>query len=202
MDLTKRGWENEDIDDSHDGNSIDDTVSIHETWRGMEAVLEKGLVRSIGVSNFPVMLLHELLSQAAVPPAVNQVESHPYLQQTKLLAYCQRRGVNFQAYSALGTPGYKEQGEPVVLDDPVIQNIAKAHAVSAAQVCLTWALQRGTTVVVKSVDEKHQQDNLSILPSSFQLTDEEMAAMAALDRGYRFFRPEEWWGDRAMAVFA
>jgi len=199
IDPSVRGWENEDIDDSGDGKNIDETVSIHETWRGMESVLQKGLVKSIGVSNMPVMLLHELLSQATVPPAVNQCESHPYLQQTKLLAYCQHRGVHFQAYSPLGTPGYKEVDEPVVLDDPVICKIAASHNVSPAQVCLAWALQRGTTVVAKSENRQHQIDNLKA--REIILTDSEMNDIAKIDRAYRFFRPEDWWGERAMAVF-
>ena len=199
IDPTQRGWENEDIDDSNDGRNIDDTVSIHETWRGMEAVLEKGLVKNIGVSNFPVMLLHELLSRASIPPVVNQCEAHPYLQQQKLVDYCQKRGVHFQAYSPLGTPGYKESGEPVVLDDPVLRKIAARHEVAPSQICLAWALQRGTSVVSKSVDAQHQASNLAA--ANITLSDEEMAEIAKLDRGYRFFRPHEWWGERSLAVF-
>jgi alcohol dehydrogenase (NADP+) len=211
IDPEKRGWDSEDIDDSNNGQNIDDAVSIHETWQGMQDVLRKGLVRRIGVSNMPLMLLHELMSGSSqavfVPPTVNQVEMHPYLQQSKLLTYCQRRGVHVQAYSPLGTPGFKGANEPVVLDDPVVQSIAKAHAVTPAQICLAWALQRGTTVVVKSVDPQHQRDNLIATTSTdtlvqIKLTDEEMTAITSLDRGYRFFRPEDWWGDKAMAVFA
>lgn len=204
IDPAQRGWENEDIDNSSNGQNIDETVSIHETWQGMEAVLQQGLVRRIGVSNMPVMLLHELMSRAVVPPAVNQVEMHPFLQQTKLLAYCQRRGVHVQAYSPLGTPGYKEANEPMVLDHPVLQRIAKAHAVTPAQVCLAWALQRGTTVVVKSSNEQHQRDNLiatSEASSTLLLTKLEIAEIALLDRGHRFFRPQDWWGGKSMAVF-
>jgi len=199
LDPTRRGWENEDIDDGGDGMNIDDTVSMHETWRGMERVLEKGLVKSIGVSNFPVILLQELLSQAKVKPAVNQCEAHPYLQNKNLVKYCKARGVHFQAYSPLGTPGYKESDEPVVSDDPVLKKIAVRNEASSSQICLAWALQRGTSVVSKSTNAKHQSENLAA--AKITLSDSEMKEISALDRGHRFFRPEEWWGEKALAVF-
>ena len=209
--MDTRGWPTEEIDESGDGDRIDTTVSIHETWKGMEALVEKGLVKSIGVSNFPVSLLHELMTQARIPPLVNQVESHPYLQQTKLLQYCQARGIHFQAYSPLGTPGYKESEEPNILEDPVLQSIAKKHNVSTAQICLTWAIQRGTSIVAKSSSKEHQQENLQVLRKNvnsseddslaISLSEEDLAQIAALDRGYRYFRPDEWWPNLAMAVF-
>jgi alcohol dehydrogenase (NADP+) len=172
----------------------------------MEHVLDLGLVKSIGVSNFPVMLLHELLSRCTVPPAVNQCESHPYLQQTALLRYCQKRGVRFEAYSPLGTPGYAGPNEPAVLDDPVLTRIAATHAhgVSVSQVCLAWALQRGTSVVVKSASAVHQAENIRHAAASdaaLRLSDLEMEQIASIDLGHRFFRPEDWWGELGMAVF-
>lgn len=201
-DPSVRGWDNEDIDDSDNGKNIDPTVSIHETWQAMEALVDQGLVKYIGVSNFPVSLLHELLTRARIPPAINQVEAHPYLSQSKLLAYCQARNVHFQAYSPLGTPGYKESHEPVVLDDPVIQQLARQYNVTPSQICLAWALQRGTSVVVKSMNPQHQRDNLAVVTGpDLQLSHADMERINALDRNYRFFRPEDWWGDMAMAVF-
>lgn len=211
MDL--RGWPTEDIDDSGDGKNIDTTISIHETWTAMEDLVNKGLVKSIGVSNFPVSLLHELMAgDHKIPPLVNQVESHPYLQQTKLLRYCEARGIHFQAYSPLGTPGYKESGEPIVLEDPVLQSIAKKYNVSVAQICLTWAIQRGGSVVAKSASSEHQKENLNVLKQpnaeggeteqlTVTLSEEDMKQIASLDRHYRYFRPEDWWPDMAVAVF-
>jgi diketogulonate reductase-like aldo/keto reductase len=225
LDLSKRGWENQEIDDSDNGRNII-PHSIHDTWQQMERVLELGLVKAIGVANFPIILLHELKSRATIPPAVNQVECHPYLQQTPLLRYCQRQNIAFQAYSPLGTPGYKESHEPNLLQDSTLQAIAQKHDVSTAQVCLTWALQRSNniSVVVKASQKQHLIDNISILkhttnitnptttsssddPSSsnslphFVLSETEMQQIASLDRRYRFFRPEDWWGEAAMAVF-
>lgn len=201
IDPSKRGYDNEDIDEGDDGQNIDPTVSIHETWEAMEELVEEGLVKHIGVSNFPVSLLHELMTRSRIPPAVNQVEAHPYLQQTRLLEYCNARGVHFQAYSPLGTPGYKQEDEPRILEDPILTKIAQAHNVSTANVCLAWALQRGTSVVAKSVNVERLEENISPAKKPIKLSEAEMTEIAKLDRGYRFFRPEEWWGTLSMAVF-
>ena len=201
IDPQKRGFENEDIDDSDGGKRIDPSVSVHDTWEAMEELVDQGLVRSIGVSNFPVSLLHELMTRSRIPPAVNQVEAHPYLQQTKLLDYCRARNVHFQAYSPLGSPGYSEKGEPRILEDPVLKKIAAAHNVSVANVCIAWATQRGTTVVVKSASPERQKINWQTQIEPIELSEAELAEIASLERGYRFFRPEEWWGSMSMAVF-
>jgi alcohol dehydrogenase (NADP+) len=201
IDPTQRGYANEDIDDADGGNLIDPSVSVKETWEAMEDLVDQGLVKSIGVSNFPVSLLHELMTQCRIPPSVNQVEAHPYLQQTKLLKYCQAREVHFQAYSTLGTPGYKEEDEPQILDDPVLRKIAEAHNVSVANICLAWAIQRGTSVVAKSASPERQKENWRMAEAPVTLSELEMAEIAKLEQGYRFFRPEDWWGSMAMAVF-
>lgn len=194
-----RGWENEDIDESDDGARIDTSVSIHETWKAMEELCVKGLVRDIGVSNFPLALLHELMTKATIPPVLNQVELHPYLQQPKLLTYCRKRGIQLQAYSPLGTAGYKEPHEPMVLHDPVLKDIAAKMAVTPAQVSLAWAWQRGTTLVVKSSNPKRLAENAAA--ESISLSDEDMERINLLDRQYRFFRPEDWWGTAGLALF-
>lgn len=171
----------------------------------MEALVDKGLVKHIGVANFPAILLHDLLSYSRIPPAVNQVEIHPYNQQSKLLAYCKSRGVAIQAYSPLGTPGYKEKGEPDVLTDPVLKEIAAAHGISVAQLCLQWSVQRGCHVIAKSSNKKHMEENLAVnyknefVSNDINLSSDEMDRIATLDKGYRFFRPEDWWND--MPVF-
>ena len=189
-----RGWPNEDIDDSAGGENIDPTVSARETWSAMEDLVDKGLVKNIGVSNFPVSLLHEVMAGCRIRPLVNQVELHPYLQQTRLVDYCKSRGVKVQAYSPLGTPGYKEDGEPSVLNDPVLAQIAKEKGVSVSQLCIAWALKRGTHLNVKSSSMEHQEENIAVLNHPIDLTDDDMTRIAALDRNFRYFRPEDWWG--------
>jgi len=197
----------------------------------METLVDKGLVKHIGVANFPVMLLHDMLSYARIPPSVNQVEIHPYNQQSELLAYCKSRNITVQAYSPLGTPGHKEDGEPNVLSDPVLKEIADARRISVAQLCIVWSLQRGCHVVAKSSDKRHMEENLEVSvvsavdgnyghrfasmaltedgdgangaesSSSLVLSEDEMERIASLDRGYRFFRPEDWWKDTPVPVF-
>ena len=165
----------------------------------MQELVRKGLVRHVGVSNFPVMLLHELLSKSQEPlPVVNQCEAHPYLQNSKLLAYCNYRNVHFQAYSPLGASPSSEEAV-VLLEDPILRELAAKYNATPAQMSIAWALQRGTSVVVKSVSEHHQRENWDAAQMS--LSDDDMAKVARMERNYRFFRPEEWWGDAAMAVF-
>lgn len=182
-------------------------MSIRDTWTAMESLVDKGLVKHIGVANFPVMLLHDLLSYARIPPVVNQVEIHPYNQQNNLLAYCKSRKVEVQAYSPLGMPSYKETGEPDVLSDPVLKEIAAAHGVTVAQLCLQWGLQRGYNVIVKSSSTSHLEENLLVnhknefANNPIHLTSEEMGRISALDRNLRFTRPEDWWNSPIMPVF-
>lgn len=195
-----RGWQNEDIDDSANGKNIDTTVSVHETWQAMQAIVKKGLVREIGVSNFSVILLHELLSkQPEIPPAVNQCEMHPYLSQKQLRAYCKARGVKFQAYSPLGSGGYKESGEPNVLEDSVLTELAQKYNATPAQIALAWILQYDISVVVKSSSLVHHKENMAA--ASVSLDQSDVRKIDALNRNYRFFRPEDWWPELAMAVF-
>ncbi|KAL7493958.1 hypothetical protein ACHAWT_002744 [Skeletonema menzelii] len=207
FDPSIRGWDNEDIDDSEGGKNIDPTVSLRDTWRAMESLVDKGLVKHIGVANFPVMLLHDLLSYSRITPAVNQVEIHPYNQQPKLLAYCNSRNVTVQAYSPLGTPGFKESDEPHILSDPVLSEMAKSKGITVAQLCLQWSLQRGCSVIAKSSNIQHLEENLLInhknefVTGAVQLSSDEMDKIASLDRGYRYFRPEEWWPENPVPVF-
>jgi len=173
----------------------------------MERLVDEGLVKHIGVANFPVMLLHDLLSYARIKPVVNQVEIHPYNQQSKLLAYCQSRNVIVQAYSPLGMPSYKEHGEVDLLSDPVLKEIALSHGITVAQLCLQWSLQRGLHVIVKSSNTNHLEENLMVghknefALNPFQLTHEEMSRISGLDRNLRFTRPEDWWNNPIMPVF-
>lgn len=195
-----RGWENEDIGDSAEGKNIDPSVSVHETWHGMQEVVRKGLVREIGVSNFPVILLHELLSkQPKIPPVVNQCEMHPYLSQDQLRAYCKARGVKFQAYSPLGSGGYIESDEPNLLEDPILLELAKKHNATSAQIALAWVLQYDTSVVVKSSSLSHQRENMAA--ASLTLDESDKRKIEGLNRNHRYFRPEDWWPELAMAVF-
>lgn len=166
-------------------------IPIHETWRAMEQLVRDGLVRNIGVCNFNCALLRDLLSSAEIPPTVLQVELHPYLTQEKLLRFCQQRRVAVTAFSPLGAASYfslnmAEKGE-AVLEQPVVRDIASRHGKTPAQVVLRWGLQRGTAVIPKTMRPERLRENLAIF--GFELADDEMRAIANLDRNRRFNDP-------------
>ena len=176
-----------------------DAVPIHETWQAMEELVEAGLVKEIGVCNFGVSLLRDLLASAKIPPAVLQVELHPYLTQEKLLRFCHESGIVVTGFSPLGAQSYfalnmAEQDESVLESGPVRQ-IAEAHGRTPAQVVLRWAVQRGTAVVPKTSRIERMRENLAI--DDFSLTDDQMAAISALNRNRRFNDP----GDFCEAAF-
>jgi len=147
-----------------------------EIWRAMEELLAAGKARAIGVSNFLVHHLDELLDHASVVPAVDQVEFSPYLYQRDLLEYCRSRGIQLEAYSPL-TRGRR-------LDDPALKKIAAGHGKSTAQVLIRWALQHDLVVIPKSVTRKRVRDNADVF--DFELGPDDMAALDALDEGRHF----------------
>lgn len=169
-------------------------VPIAATWQAMEKLVEQGLCRHIGVSNFSVKKLTELLATANRPPEMNQIELHPYLQQPPMLDFCREQGIQLTAYSPLGSrdrpPGLQAADEPVLLDDPTIGAIATAHHVSPAQVLIAWAIQRGTAVIPKSVNPERLAQNLAA--ADVVLTDAEMDAIAQLDRQRRYVDGSFW----------
>lgn len=146
-----------------------------ESWRALERLLDEGRVRAIGVSNFLVEHLRELASFAAHPPAVNQIEVHPAFQQREVIAECERLGVAVEAYSPLGQGG--------ALENPVVREIAAAHAVSAAQVVLGWHVQQGRVVIPKTVSRERMVSNGAL--AGLELTAAELEAIDALDAGSR-----------------
>jgi D-xylose reductase len=166
-------------------------MPIADTWRAMEDLVETGLVRNIGVCNFGVSLLRDMLSYAEVRPAVLQVEMHPYLTQEKLVRFCRENQINVTAFSPLGAASYYQIGmatpEESVLDQPVVRQTAEHHGKTPAQVVLRWGVQRGTAVIPKTSRPERLKENLSIF--DFELTNEEMNAISALDRNRRFNDP-------------
>lgn len=166
-------------------------VPIADTWGAMEDVVSAGLVRNIGVSNFNISLLRDLLSYAEIAPAVLQVEMHPFLTQEKLVRYCREQGIAMTAFSPLGAASYYSigmagEGESA-MEQPVVQKIAKRHGKSTAQVLLRWGVQRGTAVIPKSTRVERLQENLNIF--DFELAADDMVAIGALNRNRRFNDP-------------
>ncbi|WP_380282701.1 aldo/keto reductase [Kitasatospora purpeofusca] len=146
-----------------------------DSWRAIERLAAEGRIRAAGVSNFQPAHLQRLLDTSELVPAVNQVELHPGLQQAELRAFHARHGIATEAWSPLA------QG--AVLDDPAITAIAGRTGKSPAQVVLRWHLQLGTIVIPKSVTPARIRENLDVF--DFELTGEDLAAIAATDRGLR-----------------
>lgn len=134
---------------------------IPSTWKAMEALYRSGKARAIGVSNFSSKKLGDLLDIAEVPPAVNQVECHPYWQQGKLREFCKSRGVHLSGYSPLGSPGTGFIKSDI-LKNPVITTIAEKLGKTPAQVALRWGLQMGHSVLPKSTNEARIKENFDV----------------------------------------
>jgi diketogulonate reductase-like aldo/keto reductase len=154
-------------------------------WPGMEAAQERGYARSIGVSNFSVSELDELMSVARTPPVVNQVQFSPLENRRKLLQACEQHNVALEAYSPLGTGRH--------LSDQRVRQIAERAGRTPAQVLLRWCVQRDLVVITKSTHRDRIGENAQIF--DFALSDEDMAALDALDETGGTERAVEspWW---------
>ncbi|CAH1269911.1 AKR1B10 [Branchiostoma lanceolatum] len=176
---------------AHAGNpeEVYDEVDYVDTWKGMEPLVDEGLAKSIGVSNFNKQQLERLVQNCRIKPAVNQVELHPYLAQQDLVDFCKRNNVLLTAYSALGAPARPKvfasgEEDPVLMDDPSVVAIAKKYGKSAAQVLIRYQLDRGVSVIPKSVTPSRIQANFDIM--NFSLSKEDLASLGQLDRKLRY----------------
>jgi alcohol dehydrogenase (NADP+) len=171
-----------------------DRLPIIETWKVMEALVEKGLCRHIGVSNFSITKLALLMENSRLKPEMNQIELHPYLQQHSMLEYCHNNDIHLTAYSPLGSSdrpaALKAADEPVLLEDPMIARIAEHHGVTSAQVLISWAINRGTAVIPKSVNSARIIQNLEA--RNLTLTKADMDEINTLDRNRRYVSGEFW----------
>jgi diketogulonate reductase-like aldo/keto reductase len=154
-------------------------------WAGMERALERGYARSIGVSNFSVGELDELMSVADTPPVVNQVQFSPFVYRRRLLEACRERNVALEAYSPLGTGRH--------LSDEQVKEVADRVGRTPAQVLLRWCVQRDLVVIPKSTHRDRIEENGRIF--DFTLSDEDMAALDALDGtgGTERALERPWW---------
>ena len=154
-----------------------------DAYRALEKLLADGRVRAIGVSNFMPEHLERLLGAATVVPAVNQIEVHPYFQQTELQRVHAKHGIVTQAWSPIGGVIAYGGREKTTFDDPTLLGIARQHGKSAAQVMLRWHLQKGLSAIPKSVKPARIAENFDVF--DFELTREQIAAINALDTGVR-----------------
>jgi 2,5-diketo-D-gluconate reductase A len=145
-----------------------------ETWEGMIDARERGLVRSIGVSNFTEAMLTELIERTGVTPAVNQVELHPYFPQAALREFHAEHGIRTESWSPLAR-------RSELLTEQIIQELAVVHDVSPTQVVLRWHIELGTTPIPKSADPDRQRENADVF--GFSLPEAQVDAISALERG-------------------
>ncbi|ORZ22535.1 NADP-dependent oxidoreductase domain-containing protein [Absidia repens] len=155
-------------------------VPIIDTWHAMEKLVDLGLAKSIGVSNFTIPLLDDILSKGKIAPAVNQVELHPYLAQEDLVQYSKQKGIILTAYAPLGNPGMAGKfGEKIdLLQDPVIIRLAEKYNKQPGQILLNWGLNRGYAVIPKSTNEERIKANLVY----FKMDQEDIDDLVAFDK--------------------
>jgi 2,5-diketo-D-gluconate reductase A len=145
-----------------------------DTWRGMIEARQRGLVRSIGVSNFTEAMLTELIDETGVTPVVNQVELHPYFPQAALRAFHAEHGIRTESWSPLAR-------RSELLTEQLLQELAVVHDVTPTQVVLRWHTQLGSTPIPKSADPDRQRENADVF--GFTLTDDQVEVISGLERG-------------------
>lgn len=167
-------------------------VPIIETWNAMIEAKEQGLVKHIGVSNFSIKKLEDLMSKTNDNPEMNQVELHPFLQQDSLLEFSKKNNIHLTAYSPLGSGDrnqeMKAKNEPSLLEEPVIKKIAEKHSASPGQILIKWSVERGTAVIPKSTSKGHIIGNLE--SEKINLDSQDMEDIDKLDRHFRYVTGE------------
>lgn len=161
---------------------------VADTWLGMEAAVEQGLARHIGVCNFSIKKLENLLQNSTIKPTLNQVELNPYFQQDALVEYCQKNNIHVMAYSPLGSSdrpaGLKAKDEPVLFEDVTLIELAAHKNISVAQLILAWIRQRGVSVIPKSVNPERLKQNLESV--NIELSQEEMDIVKSVNKNRRY----------------
>ena len=181
-------------------NSAEDFYSLDElplskTFEAMVELREKGLVKSVGVSNFSISKIEKVIAETGIVPAINQVEMHPYNPQNELLNYCHEKGIHVTAYSPLGSSdrptSMKAKDEPPLLENEDVKAIAAKEALSPAQLLIAWALDRGTIAIPKSTNAKRIAENLAAVEHS--LSSEARTALDNIDIQYRYVSVSDWY---------
>ena len=173
---------------------LDNSVTIIDTWKAMEKLVEKGLVKRIGVSNFTINQLERIkFSDCKIRPYANQCELHLYLQQEPLREYCRKNRIHFTGYSNLGTPGSKIPEDPDLLKDPVLNEVAKEIGRSASEVALRFLLQldSNVSIIPKSVNPKRIYSNNHL---DFDISNSQMERLIARNICHRYCQPKRFYG--------
>ena len=169
-------------------------IPLTQTWQGLIDLKEKGLTKHIGVSNFSIKKVNQITEESGIVPEVLQIELHPFLQQQKILNFAQEKGIFLTGYCPLGSadrPAVRIlENEPKLFQQQVILDIAKDKDISPAQVILAWAVNRGTSVIPKSVNPERLKQNLEA--ADIELSTQEMTKMNSLDLHYRYIKGDFW----------
>ncbi|KAK4129266.1 Aldo/keto reductase-like protein [Parathielavia appendiculata] len=180
-------------------------ATIQETWTAMESLVEKGLAKSIGISNFQAQLIYDLLRYAKIRPATLQIEHHPYLVQQELLNLAKREGIAVTAYSSFGPASFEEfkmkhaANLTSLIEDKTIKAIAAKYNKTPGQVLLRWASQRGLAIIPKSNSPARMKENFE--SSNFDLSEEDINTISSFDRGLRFNQPSNYFPTELLWIF-
>lgn len=180
-------------EDKNDFLSLDE-VPLTETWEGMQMTVDEGLAKHIGVSNFKKEKIQHLIDNSDFVPEMNQVEMHPLLPQEELVEYCKDRNIHLTAYSPLGSGDrsekMKQDNEPTLLENEVINEIAKKYDATPAQVLISWQLHRGVSVIPKSSNSERIKENL--FSSKLELEFSDIEKINEIDYNFRFIDGSFW----------
>jgi len=180
--------------ESENASMLTAPVPLYETWQAMEALVEDGLVKEIGVCNYNAGLLNDLMSYAKIKPSALQIESHPYLTQEKLIRLAKGYGISVTTFSPLGALSYLELQMADALESVLTQSVVIAAAKrvdrTPAQVVLRWGVQRGCAIIPKSTKLARLKENIALF--DFELSEHEMEAISSLNQNRRFNDPGEF----------
>eukprot|EP01121_Diplochlamys_sp_Union-15-3_P003314 TRINITY_DN1316_c0_g1_i2.p1 TRINITY_DN1316_c0_g1~~TRINITY_DN1316_c0_g1_i2.p1 ORF type:complete len:198 (+),score=32.28 TRINITY_DN1316_c0_g1_i2:450-1043(+) len=177
-----------DCDPNRPQPQFDYDTMLWETWEAMNDLIHQGLLKNIGVSNFSVAQLEELIKDSEIVPSNNQIEIHPYCGQKELVQFCKEKNIVVTAYSPFASgKGNETKGFPLLLKHPVITRIGAEHKKTSAQVILRWVIQREIVVIPKSISPQRIIENGQIF--DFSLSEQEMQQIDSLDADHKFIVP-------------
>ena len=171
-----------------------DELPISKTFEAMVQLRDKGMVKSVGVSNCGISTLKKIIDQSGVVPAMNQVELHPYNPQNDLLKYCEEKGIRLTAYSPLGSgdrpDSMKQKDEPPLLENDTVKSVAEKEDLTPAQLLIAWAIDRGTVVIPKSTNPGRIAENFAA--AEHNLSAEARDALNNIGIQHRFVNVDSW----------